>query len=313
MYQGIIQESQWTPRGSYLRAKIEQYQLDKVNQSGRIWRLRYDGYPAGGPSTPASPAIRARHDAAAHAERDAGAAAVALRASRTRGGATARSACSCSSRTSRSCPRCRRWCGQSDTLMARFHALWTLEGLGALDAATVAPASCRSEPAHARAGASRERDALQGWRQVVRGRLQERAQGRRRRRRDSGDAHAQRVKVPGAIATIRPVVAGEHGPRREGNRRAARRAQRRADGRRRRFGGPGGGRGGAAVGARDGRVARARRRHLRELCFSCHGEDGRGAPLAGGEPGADARAVARGRAAREWRIATTSSRCCCTG
>ena len=30
MYQGIIQESEWTPRGSYLRKKIEQYQMDKV-------------------------------------------------------------------------------------------------------------------------------------------------------------------------------------------------------------------------------------------------------------------------------------------
>ena len=32
--------------GSYLRAKIEQYQLDKVAAHGRIWRLRYDGRPA---------------------------------------------------------------------------------------------------------------------------------------------------------------------------------------------------------------------------------------------------------------------------
>ena len=32
--------------GSYLRAKIEQYQLDKVMNRGRIWRLRYDGRAA---------------------------------------------------------------------------------------------------------------------------------------------------------------------------------------------------------------------------------------------------------------------------
>ena len=30
-------------RAAYLRAKIEQYQLDKVAAHGRIWRLRYDG------------------------------------------------------------------------------------------------------------------------------------------------------------------------------------------------------------------------------------------------------------------------------
>lgn len=39
MYHGIIQEGEWTPEGSYLRAKIEQYQLDKVVGLGRIWRL----------------------------------------------------------------------------------------------------------------------------------------------------------------------------------------------------------------------------------------------------------------------------------
>src|SRR3954471_5545636 len=46
MYHGIIQELQWSGPGSYLRAKIEQYQLDKVASYGRIWRLRYDGRAA---------------------------------------------------------------------------------------------------------------------------------------------------------------------------------------------------------------------------------------------------------------------------
>lgn len=41
MYHGIIQEGEWTPVGSYLRAKIEQYQLDKVVSLGRIWRLTH--------------------------------------------------------------------------------------------------------------------------------------------------------------------------------------------------------------------------------------------------------------------------------
>ncbi len=41
MYHGIIQEGEWAPVGSYLRAKIEQYQLDKVVSLGRIWRLTH--------------------------------------------------------------------------------------------------------------------------------------------------------------------------------------------------------------------------------------------------------------------------------
>lgn len=47
MNRGIIQESQWTPKGSYLRGKIEAYGLDKVHQRGRIWRLVHDGYKPG--------------------------------------------------------------------------------------------------------------------------------------------------------------------------------------------------------------------------------------------------------------------------
>ncbi|HOX82671.1 MAG TPA: discoidin domain-containing protein [Chryseolinea sp.] len=42
MYHGIIQEGEWTPVGSYIRTKIEQYQLDKVVSLGRIWRLTHD-------------------------------------------------------------------------------------------------------------------------------------------------------------------------------------------------------------------------------------------------------------------------------
>ena len=48
MYRGIIQDANWTAKGTYLRYKIEQYQLDKVTQHGRIWRLRFDGYPGVG-------------------------------------------------------------------------------------------------------------------------------------------------------------------------------------------------------------------------------------------------------------------------
>ena len=42
MYHGIIQESQWTPKGSYVRAKIEQYKLDRIVGLGRIWRITHE-------------------------------------------------------------------------------------------------------------------------------------------------------------------------------------------------------------------------------------------------------------------------------
>lgn len=47
MARGIIQESNWTQKGSYLRGKIDYYGLAKVNQRGRIWRLVHDDYKPG--------------------------------------------------------------------------------------------------------------------------------------------------------------------------------------------------------------------------------------------------------------------------
>jgi mono/diheme cytochrome c family protein len=156
MYHGIIQDSQWTLPGSYLRHRIEQYQLDKVIGHGRIWRLRYDGVPAvpatpaqpnsgATPGSPAIPGIEPRFTAPrmyadtpaqlvshlAHPNgwwRDTAQRLLILKQDKSvvaalqalargaggPGGAQDRAA-----------------------LMGRFHALWTLEGLGALDAGLV--------------------------------------------------------------------------------------------------------------------------------------------------------------------------------
>ena len=59
----------------------------------------------------------------------------------------------------------------SKNLLARFHALWTLEGLGALDAALTRELLRDRGAAHADPGAARQRDALQGRRSIVRRRL----------------------------------------------------------------------------------------------------------------------------------------------
>lgn len=141
MYHGIIQELQWSGPGTYLRAKIEQYQLDKVAAHGRIWRLRYDGRPAvpasatnvGQPAIPAlapdfagprmyaeTPAQLVAH--LAHPNgwwRDTAQRLLILKQDRS------------------VVPALEQMLRSSDNLLARFHALWTLEGLGALDARLV--------------------------------------------------------------------------------------------------------------------------------------------------------------------------------
>jgi len=43
MYTGIIQDAQFVGPGSYLRRKVEQYDLDQAHNWGRIWRLTYEG------------------------------------------------------------------------------------------------------------------------------------------------------------------------------------------------------------------------------------------------------------------------------
>ena len=47
MYRGIIQEGSWTNPGSYLRKVVDQYGFDKTVGHGRIWRLVYDGMKPG--------------------------------------------------------------------------------------------------------------------------------------------------------------------------------------------------------------------------------------------------------------------------
>ena len=171
MYHGIIQEKEWSGPGSYLRAKIEQYQLDKVASHGRIWRLRYDGRaavaatdtnigqsaippiePAFAPpkmygETPAQLVAHFTHPNGWW--RDTAQRLLVLKQDKS------------------VAPALQQMVRSSDNLLARFHALWTLEGLSALDAPLVREIMKDKEPADARAGDPRERDALQGGRQVA--------------------------------------------------------------------------------------------------------------------------------------------------
>jgi mono/diheme cytochrome c family protein/glucose/arabinose dehydrogenase len=131
MYRGIIQQATWSGPGTYLRARIDQYALDKVFGHGRIWRLTYDGIerdraqPRMLSETPAQLVAHLRHpngwwrDTAQQLlvlKQDKSVVPALQQIVRTSGASTGS--------------------GQ-ENLLARFHALWTLEGLGALDAATV--------------------------------------------------------------------------------------------------------------------------------------------------------------------------------
>jgi mono/diheme cytochrome c family protein len=120
MYRGIIQESQWTPPGSYLRAKIEQYGLDEVVRLGRIWRITHESMerdrtrPRMHDETPAQLMRHLEHPNGWW--RDMAQQLLVLRQDRS------------------VAPDLRTMARSNGKELARIHALWTLEGLGALDA-----------------------------------------------------------------------------------------------------------------------------------------------------------------------------------
>ena len=147
MYHGIIQEAQWTAgRHRTCGRRSSSTSSTRSSTHGRIWRLRFDGTPecrhadgpaAGGDSGRRRFRDRARLHQPRDARRDAGAAGRApdaperlvarhgAAAARPEAGQVRRAGAADDGRAS------------SDNLVARFHALWTLEGLGALDAALV--------------------------------------------------------------------------------------------------------------------------------------------------------------------------------
>jgi mono/diheme cytochrome c family protein len=145
MYHGIIQESNWTRPNSYLRRKIEQYQLDKVIAHGRIWRLRFDGLPMvpatpAGPAAQATPEIPAQPALALDPQRprmlDETPAQLVAHLSHANGWWRDTAQQLLVQRQNKSVvpslQQLARGTGAANPV-PRFHAIWTLEGLGALD------------------------------------------------------------------------------------------------------------------------------------------------------------------------------------
>jgi glucose/arabinose dehydrogenase/mono/diheme cytochrome c family protein len=120
MYTGIIQDAQFVGPNSYLRKKVEQYALDKQHNWGRIWRVTYQGMtpdrqqPRMYSETPAQLVKHLEHP---HGWwRDTAQKLLVLR------------------RDMSVVPALKTMARSSGNQLARIHALWTLEGLDALDA-----------------------------------------------------------------------------------------------------------------------------------------------------------------------------------
>jgi putative membrane-bound dehydrogenase-like protein len=123
MYRGIIQESQWSGPGTYLRQKIDQYQLDKIVRHGRIWRLSYDGMPR----RTEQPRMN-----------DETAAQLVAHLSHTNGWWRDTAQQWLILKQDKSVvPALQQLARSSSSQLARIHALWTLDGLQATDATLI--------------------------------------------------------------------------------------------------------------------------------------------------------------------------------
>ena len=140
MYHGIIQVGNFAGPGTYLRARIQQYDLDKVIHKGRIWRLVYDGVkpdrsdalrrdrivPRMHNETPAQLVRHLNHPNGWW--RDTAQQLLVLKQDKS------------------VVPALQPMARSSKNLLARFHAMWTLEGLGALEPALVRQLMEDAEP-----------------------------------------------------------------------------------------------------------------------------------------------------------------------
>jgi mono/diheme cytochrome c family protein len=144
MYRGIIQEGNWVREGSYLRKVVQQYSLDKVAGHGRVWRLVHKDFQPGPQprmldETPAQWVAHLSHPNGWW--RDTAQKLLVLKGDKS------------------VVPALHELALRGVEPLGRIHALWTLEGLGALDAATVR-ALLASPDARLRAQALRAGESL---------------------------------------------------------------------------------------------------------------------------------------------------------
>jgi mono/diheme cytochrome c family protein/glucose/arabinose dehydrogenase len=274
MYRGIIEGAQWARTGTYLRAKIEQYGLDRiVNGRGRVWRLTYDGIepdrtpPRMLDETPAQLVAHLAHPNGWW--RDTAQQLLVLASDTSVVPALEILARSSSGQPAgvRSAASPAQASGKGGTQLARIHALWTLEGLGALAPSLVRALFADPDPS-LRVQAIRASETL-----YKAGDKSFAADYRALTRDSDADVVIQAVltlnvlKVADSSAAVSAAMSAN----------PARGVQFVAD---RILNPPTAGRGGGAGSLTPEETGILERGSVgyAEICFACHGDDGRGTP-----------------------------------
>ena len=118
MYHGIIQESHWVKEGSYLRSVILRKGLDKNTGRGRIYRVVHDGYKPGKRPQLLNKSSKQLVKYLAHSNgwwRDQAQKLIVIRGDRS------------------VIPALKKMTLANSSHLGRLHALWTLEGLNIID------------------------------------------------------------------------------------------------------------------------------------------------------------------------------------
>ena len=144
MYRGIIQEGAWVREPDYLRQVVKQYQLQNNFGHGRIWRLVHDGFKPG-----PQPRMKEETPAqlVAHLEhpngwwRDSAQKLLVLHQDKS------------------VVPALQKMARSNRNPLSRIHALWTLEGLDAVDASLLRE-KLRDEDSNVRIAAIRVSETL---------------------------------------------------------------------------------------------------------------------------------------------------------
>ncbi len=261
MYRGMIEGAEWAKEGTYLRAKIKQYQLDKITGHGRIWRLTYDGIardqarPHMLDETPAQLVAHLSHPNGWW--RDTAQQLLVLKQDKS------------------VVPALQNIIRSPKNQLARFHALWTLEGLGALTAELTREVLADPDP-RVRIQALRASETL-----YKAGDKSFDTDYRRLSRDSDVDVVIQAMLTMNVlkIADAQPAIkAGlESNPSRGVRFVADRILNATAAGR--------GGRGGAGLTPEQQNSLERGGVIYTEVCYACHGSDGRGTPTPGAAVG----------------------------
>ena len=275
MYHGIIQEATWSGPGTYLRARIQQYDLDKVIHKGRIWRLVYDGVKADRSDALARDTTMPRMNNETAAQlvthlghpngwwRDTAQQLIVLKQDKS------------------IVPMLQAMLRTSTNLVQKFHVMWSLEGLGALDAGTVRAQMNDREP-RMRIQAIRASETL-----YKAGDKSFAADYKRLSTDPNVDVVIQSMltmskwKVADADATIKAVAAANKAA---GVQLVATNLLNPAAANAGRGGGGGRG-GGTPLSAADAALVEKGGAVYAEVCFACHGADGFGAARPGDTSG----------------------------